>query len=222
MKRVVTPELLDTDSGTPREIADNLSDLRMLNRRFGGVSNTAALLRRVAGKCRLQEIRLLDVGGASGDLVTDVQQALADSGIALHPVILDRAPSHLRSVWPSICADALRLPFRDAAFDVVSCSLFAHHLEPDEVAGFAKEALRVARHALLIDDLIRHPLHYVLAVAGRAIYRSRLTRHDAPVSVCRAYTLEEMRAMLLLTGVQVDVTQSFLFRMGAVAWKKQA
>lgn len=219
MKRVVTPELLDSDSGTSREIADNFTDLRMLNRRFGGVRTMTSLLRAVAERCRLKEIHWLDVGGASGDLVTDVQKSLANSGITLHPVIMDRAPSHLRNTWPSICGDALGLPFRDAAFDVVSSSLFAHHLEPEDLFKFAKEALRVTRHAFLIDDLVRHPLHYALALAGRAIYRSRITRHDAPVSVRRAYTVEEMRTILQPAGARIDITESFLFRMGVIAWK---
>lgn len=221
MKRVVTPELLDSDLGTDREIAANFTDLRMLNRRFGGVRTMSDLLRTVAEKRQMQEIRWLDVGGATGDLVSDVQQSLNGSGITLHPVVIDRTSSHLRNTWPSICGDALALPFRDASFDVVSSSLFAHHLEPDELVKFAAEGLRVARQAFLVDDLVRHPLHFALAVAGRAIYRSRLTRHDAPVSVRRAYTVEEMRGHLAQTSAAgVDVTTGFLFRMGVIAWKE--
>ena len=37
MKRVVTPELLDSDSGTPVEIAAALSNLRQINRGSGGL-----------------------------------------------------------------------------------------------------------------------------------------------------------------------------------------
>ena len=40
MKRVLTPELLDTDSGTPAEVAASLGDLRRINRWFGGVATT--------------------------------------------------------------------------------------------------------------------------------------------------------------------------------------
>lgn len=221
MKRVVTPELLDSDLGTAREIAANFTDLRMLNRRFGGVRTMSALLRTVAEKRQLKEIYWLDVGGATGDLVSDVQQSLNGSGIKLYPVIMDRASGHLRNTWPSICGDALALPFHDASFDVVSSSLFAHHLEPDALVKFAAEGLRVARQAFLVDDLVRHPLHFALAVAGKAIYRSRITRHDAPVSVRRAYTVEEMRGHLAQTSAAgIDITTSFLFRMGVIAWKE--
>ena len=220
MKRVVAPELLDTDAGTPREIAANLADLRTINRHLGGVRLMTRMVLTVAAGRRLKEIRWLDVAGASGDLVHDVQESLAGSGITLHPMVLDRAATHLDGKYPSVCGDALALPFRDASFDLVSSTLFAHHLEPDDLVKFLDEALRVARHAVLINDLVRHPLHYALTLAGRAIYRSRLTRHDAPVSVRRAYTVDEMRGLLRQTAAaQADIDTFFLFRMGVIAWK---
>jgi hypothetical protein len=59
-----------------------------------------------------------------------------------------------------------------------------------------------------------------LTLAGRAIYRSRLTRHDAPVSVRRAYTVDEMRGLLRqTTAAHADIDTFFLFRMGVIAWK---
>ena len=103
---------------------------------------------------------------------------------------------------------------------MVASSLFAHHLEPDELKHFVHEGLRVARHAFVIHDLIRHPLHLALALAGIPIYKSAITRHDAPASVRRAYTVAEMQAMLRDAGAeQVEIKTFFLFRMGVIAWK---
>ena len=48
MKRVVIPELLDTDCGTPSEVAASLGDLRRINRWFGGVTTTDEMIWRVA------------------------------------------------------------------------------------------------------------------------------------------------------------------------------
>ncbi|HST78610.1 MAG TPA: hypothetical protein VLN58_08985, partial [Verrucomicrobiae bacterium] len=89
------------------------------------------------------------------------------------------------------------------------------------IKQFAREGLRVARHAFFIHDLIRHPLHLALAYAGFPLYRSRITRHDAPASVRRAYTVDEMREMLQSTGVaSLQIETYFLFRMGVIAWKR--
>jgi hypothetical protein len=82
--------------------------------------------------------------------------------------------------------------------------------------------LRVARHALLIHDLRRHPLHLVLSYLGVPLYRSRLTRHDAPASVRRAYTVEEIRDILqpVAAAANIEITKAFFFRMGVIVWKQ--
>jgi ubiquinone/menaquinone biosynthesis C-methylase UbiE len=220
MKRVVVPELLDSDSGTPQEVAGSLADLRMLNRYFGGVRTMSALISEVATQRKLSDITWLDVGGGAGDLATLTAESLRRSSITLHAVVVDRAPSHLNGTHPRVCGDALTLPFSDGSFDIVGSSLFAHHLEPDELARFAREGLRVARHAFVINDLIRHPLHWALASAGRLIYRSRITRHDAVASVRRAYTVDEMQGILETAGAtKTSITTFYLYRMGVIAWK---
>jgi len=222
VKRVLVPELLDSDSGTLREVADSLADLRMFNRTFGGVRVMTALLREVAERQRLSEMSWLDVAGGSGDMVTLTQEALHRNGIKLYPVVLDRAASHLHinGSHINVCGDALALPFRDNSFDLVGSSLFVHHLQPDELLRFAGEGLRVARHAFVINDLVRHPLHLALSYAGLPLYRSRLTRHDAPASVRRAYTVAEMKDILEGAGITgFSVKTFYLFRMGVTLWK---
>jgi hypothetical protein len=224
VKRVLVPELLDSDSGTLSEVANSLADLRMFNRRFGGVRVMTALLREVAEQCGLREMSWLDVAGGAGDVATLTQEALQAWGIKLHPVVMDRAASHLHmnGSHVNVCGDALALPFRNNSFDVVGSSLFVHHLEPAELLLFAGEGLRVARHAFVINDLVRHPLHLALSYAGLPLYRSRLTRHDAPASVRRAYTVAEMKNILEHAGVgRFSVRTFYLFRMGVTLWKAQ-
>jgi ubiquinone/menaquinone biosynthesis C-methylase UbiE len=223
MKRLVVPELLDSDSGTPREVADSLADLAMINRRFGGVRTMTALLREVAGEHGLKEISWLDVAGGTGEVASLTTSALARSGVKARPVVLDLILAHLDRSRESVCADALALPFRDNSFDAVGSTLFVHHLAPEELAVFARESLRVARHAFIINDLIRHPAHLALAYAAMPLYRSRLTRHDAPASVRRAYTVDEVRKILKQAGASNITVQNFyLFRMGVIVWKQPA
>ncbi|HWS17740.1 MAG TPA: methyltransferase domain-containing protein [Candidatus Elarobacter sp.] len=222
MKRVVVAELLDTDAGTPREVSMSLRDLRMFNSWFGGVHTMSSLLRRVAQQRSLKKLSWVDVAGGEGYVATRTQRSLARSGIASQPVILDRAPSHLSKIHPGVCGDALALPFRDNSFDAVGCSLFLHHLEPEEIVRFAREGLRVARHAFLIHDLQRHPVHLALGYLGMPLYRSRITRHDALASVRRAYTVEEVGKMLapVTAAENIEIRKFFLFRMGVIVWKQ--
>lgn len=232
MHRVVIPELLDTDAGTPREIQDSLADLRTINRYFGGLHAMTELAHEVAGRKHLKSLSWLDVGGGDGELIGLTANSLAGSGIELQPVLLDRVAEHMANSsgtrnangngrFGAVAGDALALPFKDNSFDVVGCCLFLHHLEPQQVVQFINEALRVARHAVLINDLVRHPVHLGLGYAGYFIYRSRLTRHDAVASIRRAYTVKEIESMMRqTTAAEIAVRRFFLFRMGVIAWKQ--
>jgi hypothetical protein len=221
MKRVPTAELLDTDAGTPEEIAASLADLRMINRRFGGCKTTRRMVEHVALASQSSSLSLLEVAAGSGDVARSTCDSLRQQDIQLEVTLLDRAASHIGNGQRSIGGDALALPFRDASFDLVGCGLFAHHLSPERLIRFVNEGLRVCRLALLINDLIRHPLHLALVYAGSPLYRSRLTRHDAPASVKQAYTMQEMHDLLRQTSAaRVEIDRFYLFRMGITIWKE--
>jgi ubiquinone/menaquinone biosynthesis C-methylase UbiE len=221
VRRTVVPELLDEDAGTPQEVAASLADLRLINRCFGGSRTTLGMVREVARQTGAQRLSLLEVASATGDVPRAVQQEMAGSGVEMKVTLLDRQAGHLPWGAPAVAGDALALPFRDASFDLVSCALLVHQLEPPQVLQAVEEGLRVARVAVLINDLRRSALHLALVYVGFALYRSRLTRHDAPASVRRSYTQPELFAMLRQTrAARIEIHLSYLFRMGAIAWKR--
>ncbi len=218
MRRVVIPEFLDSDAGTPEEIRTGIDDLRNINRWFGGVNTTRRLIEAVTKNSGSRDLTMLEVASGSGYVPFAVQKTMQVPNIKV--TLLDRAATHLNGYRPSVAAEATSLPFRDASFDLVSCCLFAHHLEPDELAVFGKEALRVCRTALIINDVRRSALHLGLVYAGLPLFRSRLTRHDAPASVRRAYTPREMAEVFSHVGAAgISVFRSYLFRMGVILWK---
>jgi ubiquinone/menaquinone biosynthesis C-methylase UbiE len=225
MRRVVIPELLDTDSGTPAEVATALSDLRHINQWFGGIGATQSMIAAVAQKTGASSLSMLEVAAGAGYVPRAASARLRESGIKLDITLLDRANSHLRNGSgngaPAVAGDALALPFADGSFDLVNCCLFVHHLEPQEVVQFVNEGLRVCRIAVMINDLIRGPVHLALAYASLPLYRSRFTYHDAPASVRRAYTILEMQQMLeRSTASRVEIERHPFFRMGVIAWKR--
>lgn len=224
MKRRPTRELLDDDLGTPAEIADSLADLRWFNRWFGGLSATRRLFETAAHVTNQKKFTVLEVASGDGYVMQTIARDLAEKGIEIDVTLLDRAASHLprNGARPKIAADALNLPCRDGSFDLVVSSLFLHHLPPDQAVQFAHEALRVCRTAVLVHDLVRHPLHLALAYAGVPLYRSRITRNDAPASVWQAYTPEEVAGFFRLARAgDVQVQEQYLYRMGVLARKLQ-
>jgi ubiquinone/menaquinone biosynthesis C-methylase UbiE len=221
MKRVVTQEILDSDTCPPREVEASLRDLSRINRWFGGVATTRKMIERVAAATGKKHFSLLEVAAGHGEVPKVAAQQLARHGITLDITLLDRDPSHLLPGNRSVVADALSLPFPDNSFDLVSSTLFAHHLEPAELARFVGEALRVSSVAVLINDLIRHPLHLALVYAGWPLMRSHVSRVDGIASVRRSYTAREMQETIRRSGLVAETasTGHYLFRMGIAIQK---
>ena len=224
MQRVSKPELLDSVTCSPREVKLAMQDLGRVNRWFGGVRTTQASLERVAQVTGAKQFSLLEVAAGSGEVPNMVGRNLNRHGLTLDVTLLDRAASHLPRGPRVLVGDALVLPFPDEAFDLVSCSLFAHHLEPRPLAAFIREALRVSRRALLINDLVRHPAHWALAFAGFPLMRSRAAWLDGLTSVRRAYLPEEIREIIASAfpgnaAPRVEIARHYLFRMGVIVWK---
>jgi hypothetical protein len=84
---------------------------------------------------------------------------------------------------------------------------------------FARQAMRVASVALIVNDLERNAIHLGLIHAGKLLERSRLTHHDSVASVKRAYTAGELREMLSPYGRRLEITRNYLYRLGAILWK---
>jgi ubiquinone/menaquinone biosynthesis C-methylase UbiE len=220
MKRVPCAELLDSDEGTTEEVSASLADLRNINRWFGGIATTESMVTRVAGTLGSRQLSLLDVASGQGYVPKAVRERIRFQGIALDVTLSDRSASHLDHSLPAIAADVLSLPFPDNSFDVVHSALFMHHLAPNQIVTCVRESLRVARKAVLINDVVRHGLHLLLVYLGLPLFGSRLTNHDAPASVRQAYTIGEMREMLRkIPEARVDVRKHYLFRMGVIVWK---
>ena len=225
MERVVDEEWLDDDLGTPEEIDSALYAVNLANRRFGGVRLHARLLLRALARVHHgQRPHILEVAAGRADVL---HAALLRLRNAVDVTLLDRSAVHLPDprTWPAalprpriVAGDALDLPFADASVDIVSCCLFLHHLEPPQIARFLREAQRVARVAVVINDLERSKVHYHLAHLNRIIDPSRISRHDGPVSVRRAYTYRELFRMLTNTGASFFLQRAWLYRLGAVLW----
>jgi ubiquinone/menaquinone biosynthesis C-methylase UbiE len=109
-------------------------------------------------------------------------------------------------------ADVRALPFDDRAFDVAHASMVLHHLEPSDADVAIREMARVSRRGIVLNDLARGWLPWIGAwLLLNVLTRNRLTRHDGPLSVRRAYSLGEAKAMLAAAGLRVVHEESGLF-----------
>ncbi len=220
MKRLVTPELMDNDAATPAEVQQTLADLRRINRWFGGIRTTRHMLEKVIARSPAHgAFTVLDVGAGSGDVSLSAARQLRPRA-RIEVTLMDRMTAHLpRNGTAEVAGDALSLPFLDGSFDLVTCSLLVHHFEREQIVRFINQAVRVARIAVLLNDLRREPIHLALMYAGYPLF-GRLTMHDGLASVRRAYTPRELAAIVRdSNAASVEIENHYLYRMGIIVWK---
>jgi ubiquinone/menaquinone biosynthesis C-methylase UbiE len=227
-RRVAAEELLDLPDHDPAELAANLQDIRTVNRLAGGVTT---VLRHLPGLLdqipRDQPAEILDLATGCGDIPHAISAWAAGADRPLRLTVTDLSPQILAEARRTLvgvpevtftACDARAVPFPDGAFDVVLCSLALHHFAPGEAVQVLREMDRLSRMGFILNDIRRCLAGYGAAwAASRVATRNRLTRHDMPLSVLRAYTPNELRALLRQAGIHdASVTTHPLFRMAAV------
>ncbi|HEV7920237.1 MAG TPA: methyltransferase domain-containing protein [Thermoanaerobaculia bacterium] len=216
-ERVDHDELLDEHDAPRPDMERSLRDLRRINRWLGGISVYRRLLRRHSGA--LRELAILDVGAGTADLISSLP------GDAMR-IALDFKIDHLLYLRDGtrvrrVVGDALRLPFRKDAVDVVTSSHFFHHFDAEENTTILSEGLRVARKGVMVTDTVRSyvPLLLVRLLAALRLV-GRITRFDAPASVLRGYTKGEAQSVASkVAAKRREVVSAFPYRFAILLWK---
>lgn len=204
-------ELLDAPA-PPSDLETSLRDVARLNRFFGGAWMIRAQVARLLdGIPADRTVTILDVGTGGADLPIALVRWARGSGRRIRVLALDRNDQVLAiarrfaSQYPEIVflrGDGRRLPVKANAVDVALVSLTLHHLEPAEAAGLLAELHRAARIGFVVNDLIRsRPAYWLVWLATRLFTRSRMSRHDGPLSVLRAYTPVEILELARRAGL---------------------
>jgi ubiquinone/menaquinone biosynthesis C-methylase UbiE len=218
MRRSVdVEELLDGPLDDPAALRGNLRDLERANRWLGGASLSARAIDRLAGD--RGTLTVLDVGTGAADIPLALLARAARDGRRLQVTGIDNRPEILAAAVarrPQLgstdglelqVGDGRALPFPDRSFDIAHASLLVHHLEPSVAVALLREMGRVARRGIVINDLRRNRLAWLGAwLLSRLVTGNRYTRHDAPLSVRRAYTLAELTSLMAAAGLRVEAS----------------
>jgi SAM-dependent methyltransferase len=205
-------ELLDGPLDDPGTLDGNLRDLRRINRRLGGVALSAAAIEALAA--HRGDLTLLDVGTGGADIPAALIERAGRRRRRLRVVGIDSRPEVLAAALrtrPTPGADdglelhvgdGRNLRYADRSFDVAHASLVVHHLDPPAATDLLREMGRVARLGVVVNDLDRTRVGWVGAwLLGHLLTLNRYTRHDAPLSVRRAYRADEMAGLLRAAGL---------------------
>jgi 2-polyprenyl-3-methyl-5-hydroxy-6-metoxy-1,4-benzoquinol methylase len=199
------PEIMD-QAGLAVE--DHQQALRGLTR-INWISRSAEILwqpiRRLAEEKPGQPQRVLDLGTGAGDVPIRLEKRARQAGLPItfagadiSPTALDFARERALACGAQVdffLFDALHMPL-PTDYDIITCSLFLHHLEAEQAADLLRRMAQAARSMILINDLIRSRLGYLLAYVGtRTLSTSYVVREDGMKSVRAAFTMAEARQL---------------------------
>jgi SAM-dependent methyltransferase len=205
------PELMDQPGLDPALHTAALRALERVNR----LSRSSAILwpaiRDLARELGGRPLRLLDLATGAGDIPIDLWRRARRTGFALEidacdvsEAALDHARERAKRAGANVhffAHDALTGPL-PREYDVVTCSLFLHHLDPPDATAVLRRMAASARHLLLVNDLRRCRTGWLATWLGtRVLTRCHVVHVDGPRSVEGAFTCAEALELAEAAGL---------------------
>jgi SAM-dependent methyltransferase len=213
MQRCRQPELMDQPG---LDLKEHLQALRGL-RRINILSRTGSVLwPAIAGLARRKEesgrpVRVLDLATGGGDTPIALAQRAVRAKLNVEIDGCDINPQAVQYAQNQADARGTRVRFfvLDALnetlpsdYDVLSCSLFLHHLDETDAITLLRRMAAAARRLVLVDDLVRNQWGYLLAKVGcRLLSGSHIVHTDGPISVAAAFTPAEALSLAERAGL---------------------
>jgi 2-polyprenyl-3-methyl-5-hydroxy-6-metoxy-1,4-benzoquinol methylase len=233
-ERHLQPELMDhpgVDAGEHRQALDGLA---LVNR----ISASALILWRPIRELSRQRqragdprpVRVLDIASGGGDVSCELWRRARRRGFPLEVTGFDFSPvaiDHARHTAARLKANVSFFPLDifaepiPAGYDVVTCSLFLHHLDGDQAVTVLRNMSEAAGNLLLVNDLERCRFGWLAAYVGtRLLSRSSVVHYDGLVSVEGAFTPAEALALSRKAGLKgATVRRRFPFRY-LLSWRR--
>lgn len=220
-------EIMDEAGLSFAEFDDCLIELETINRLTFAYRPTLAWLRGFQ-QAALRDLTILDVGCGRGDMLRTIVRHLQLppgnlTGIDLNPWSRQAAVAAAPDLPITYLTGDLFAYRPERRPDVIISSLFTHHLPDAQLIAFLRWMDRQATRGWFINDLHRYWLPYwFIRIATRLCSRNRLIRHDAAVSVSRAFTRRDWQKLVQaagLSGCKIRISWWFPFRY-SVACRK--
>lgn len=220
----ITPlgaELLDDPLSDPATVAESLRNIARANRWFGGAAAVRFGLDQALSEVSPgAALSLLDLGTGLGDLPRVAVRWGARRGVRITPVGLELNRSAAALARSTGLATAVACagmpPIRDKSVDVVLLSQVAHHLTSDSVVHLFRACDRLARRAVIVADLRRHPLAVPsFRFGARLLGFDRVTLADGVTSIRRGFSRPQLLELMAQAGVRGRVDHRPGFRLVA-------
>lgn len=204
------PELMDQPGLSEAEHFQALNSIGFFNRMTGVSRRFWKPIARLAASVPNRPLRILDIACGGGDLACELWQHGRQAGVEVEVAGCDISPVALNLCRQNAERLGAAVEFfeLDAVtgtipgdYDVLTCSLFLHHLSNEEAEGLLRRMSEATRQMVLLDDQMRSRFGFWLVLIATKIFtRSRLCRVDGPLSIRAAFTIPEFRDLVARAG----------------------
>ena len=206
-------ELMDDLGSSGAGLHQALRELDAINYVLGGNYVTLNGLSQLLDARPLPAaLHIADLGCGSGDMLTLVRRLLVKrdidavlTGIDANPHVIQfaatRTPQACRIHYETL--NIFSGDFKERKFDIVMGTLFFHHFNNVQLIEFFRQLKGQVSAGLIINDIHRHRVaYYAIKWLTKFLSRSPMVRHDAPVSVLRAFRRRELEDILRQAGLK--------------------
>ncbi len=188
-----------------------LDGLARLNAASGAFRYLWAPIAELARSTKGRPLRVLDVATGGGEFPVTLMHWARRAGLPIEAAGCDRSETALEYGRRTAVAVGVPVTFfpqdvlsgpLPSGYDVVTCSLFLHHLDEGEAVRLLRAMAAAAGRLVLVNDLARGRLNYLLIwLATRVLTRSPVVRTDGPLSVRAAFTPREALSLAEKAGL---------------------
>jgi len=216
-------ELMDRPQPVSAELESDLENIRELNRWFGSYALISMFLSRwIKPGARL---RIVDLATGSGDIPRLIAEHGRKVGAELQIDALDRQSATLE-IAKRLSARYPEISFVERevlewqpmeSYDIVFCTLALHHFSEDDAVRLLQRCRELSGKFVLVSDLLRSwfgalGVHFLTAT----MFREPMTKHDARLSLARAFSFSEMNQLAQRAGWTNFGRKTFPFARQAI------
>ena len=203
------PEKMDDPTIPEGEVRKALGEIEKINKWLGSCNVVLGALNRLDWP--REPVTIMDLGCGGGDMLRAVskwadkkQRRVRLIGVDINAT-MTRYAGNKSLKYPSIHFRTANI-FDDALLadspHITMCSLFAHHFDGADLVMLVRRMHRLARRAVIINDLHRSPIAYYSIKTLTALFsRTYLVKYDAPLSVARSLTRREWDQVMKEAGI---------------------
>ena len=220
-KRSEQLEIMDDLDFSDGVIFQTLKELKIINHWLGGNQVTIRGFQKLLKQSLLNptdsNITVADLGSGGGDMMVEIVKwsrkkglNLQLTGIDANQAIIDYARENT-TAFSEISyqpLDVFSEEFKGGTYDIVTCTLFAHHFTDDQLIELFRNLRSQVRIGMVINDLHRHWLaYYSIKLLTRLFSKSYMVKYDAPLSVARSFRKRDWHKIFKNAGIKQYVIQ---------------